>query len=139
MKIKSELLFPAELTPGDEIWDAREGTDSWARVVAICSGNQELLVWCDAEQEPRHLPAAQRVRTNHVVADHMVGDDESATTIEASQLWYGGDLEAARTATAAHRRATEERSSDDVKAAKRLKSWYAGDLSYVLHNTQGTN
>lgn len=136
MKIKSELLFPAELTPGDEILDPHEGHDTWAKVVAICSGNQELLVWCDRADEPVHLPASHRVRAKHVVADFMADDtDLDSTDFEARMAgWYAGDLQAATAAAAAHRSHHEPHAEDQLKLSKKLNALYAGDLDFILHN-----
>lgn len=134
MKIKSELLFPAELTPGDEILDAHEGRDTWAKVVAICSGNQELLVWCDRADEPVHLPASRRVRAKHVVADFMADDAELEDFETRMASWYAGDLQAATAAAAAHRGHHEPHHEDQQKLSKRLNALYAGDLDFVLHN-----
>lgn len=138
MKIKSDLLFPAELTPGDEIWDKHEGHDGWAKVVAICSGDQELLVWCDDDSQPLHLPACQRVSARHVVADFMVAEDEADGPDYDATIanWYAGDLHAATAAAAAHRDTCGcDHAVDEVKLAKHLNTLYSGDLSYVLNNS----
>ncbi len=142
MKIRSELLFPSELTPGVQIRDPRDQEGAWAPVVAVCSGDQEVQVWVDRQADALVLPAAERVWAQHIVADHLIeheDDEESAELDELMTSWYYGDLDSAHVAVAGlqDNRGAATRAgthNSEAKLGRTLKHHYSGDLTTVLHH-----
>lgn len=139
MNVTSALVFPSEITPGDEVWDFHDGHGNWAKVVAVSSGNQELLVWCDADPEPLHLPASHRVEAHFVVPtaeaeDVHVGHMNAVE--ERMSGWYAGDLASAVSAVAEHREDVRTSAHTTIELEPHFHGWYPGDLDYVMEHAR---
>ncbi len=161
--VETHLFYPAELATGDQVWHLADGRGGWGRVVAITSGDNELLVWCDDDTTPWQVPACERVLARHdtshddlahapVVSDLAIAeflaeaaeDDTPDHGIEITRsvevrmsAWYAGDLGAAIQAHAHHsafHRAPARSAGVGLDLEAHLHAWYAGDLAAVMES-----
>lgn len=147
MVVGGELVFPAELVRGDEVYDTHEGHVGWAPIKAIASGEGGVVVWCADDPDPLRLPASTRVivrRVDHLGPaegqEHADGPRESDDEFHARLAgWYAGDLRWAHAAVLAHRERHGGPAKTESAGAVRselspFNSAYGGDLGFVLEN-----